>query len=55
MVAAAGDYMLSAQTAHRIIDEVCAAMQSWRIVARQCGIGAGEQSRFAERFEEARG
>lgn len=52
---AARDYMLSAQTAHRIIDEVCAAMQSWRIVARQCGIGAGEQSRFAERFEEARG
>ena len=44
--------MLSAETAHQIIDEVFAAMKSWRIVARQCGIGADEQSRFVERMEE---
>ena len=51
LLAAAGDYMLSADTARTIVDEVCAAMKSWRNVARQCGITAAEQARFAERFE----
>ena len=51
LLAAAGDYMLSADTAHTIVDEVCATMKSWRNVARQCGIPAAEQARFAERFE----
>lgn len=50
LLAAAGDYMLSAETARRIMDEICTAMKSWRKVARQCGISSGEMERFAERF-----
>ena len=52
LLAAAGDYMLSVDTARTIVDEVCAAMKSWRKVARQCGIPAAEQERFAERIEK---
>lgn len=48
---AAGDYMLSAKVAGKIIDEVRAAMQSWRSVARQCGISSSEQNRFEQRFD----
>lgn len=51
LLAAAGDYMLSADTAKSIIDEVCASMTQWRKVAHQCGISASEQNRFANRFE----
>ena len=48
----AGDYMLSADSVRTIVDEVCAAMKSWHDVARQCGITAAEQERYAERFEK---
>ena len=51
LLAAAGDYMLSEDTARTIVDEVCAAMKSWRQVARQCGITAAEQARFSDRFD----
>lgn len=48
---AAGDYMLSAETAHAIINDVCVAMQLWRNIARQCGISASEMDRFADRID----
>ena len=51
LLAAAGDYMLSAETARTIVDEVCAAMKSWRKVARQCGISASEMERFSDRID----
>ena len=52
LLAAAGDYMLSADTARTIVDKVCVAMKSWRNVARQCGITSAEQERYAERIEK---
>lgn len=51
LLAAAGDYMLSTEVAAKIIDEVCAAMHSWRSVARQSGISSAEMNRFAQRFD----
>ena len=51
LLGAASDYMLSASTARNIIDEICVTMQSWRQVARQCGISASEQARFANRID----
>ena len=51
LLSAAGDYMLSADTARTIIDDVRFAMQSWRNVARQCGISASEMNRFANRID----
>jgi len=53
LLAAAGEYMLTADTAQKIIDEVGAAMHSWRLVARQCGISSAEQNRFAARFDKS--
>ncbi len=47
LLSAAGDYMLSAKVAQQIIDEVHAAMQNGRKVARQCGIAEREMERFA--------
>lgn len=43
---ASGDYMLSANRAKQIIDEVRAAMTHSRQVARQCGISDHEIGRF---------
>ena len=51
LLSAAGDYMLSADTAREIINEVSAVMQSWRQVARQYGISASEMERFADRID----
>lgn len=48
---AAGDYLLTTDTARKIINNVCTAMQSWRQVARQCGISASEMERFADRID----
>lgn len=44
---AAGDYMLSANSARTIINNVRTAMSRWHQVAHQCGISASEQARFA--------
>jgi len=44
--AAASDYLLSATQAKQIIDEVRAAMQNARQVARKCGISDHEMQRF---------
>lgn len=46
LLAAAGDYMLSADHAKQIIDEVRTAMTNIRHVARQCGISDREMHRF---------
>lgn len=46
LLAAAGDYMLSAERAKQIVDEVSNAMQNARQVARQCGISDREMGRF---------
>ena len=46
LLAAAGDYMLSAERAKQIVDEVSKAMQNARQVARQCGISDREMGRF---------
>ena len=51
LLAAAGEYMLTAETATNIIDEVCGAMQHWQTVAHQCGISAAESERFQQRFK----
>ena len=47
LLAAAGEYMLPVNQAKRIIDEVRAAMEKVRQVARQCGISDHEAGRFA--------
>ena len=44
--AAASDYLLSATQAERIVNEVRAAMQNARQVARKCGISDHEMQRF---------
>ena len=46
LLSAAGDYMLSADRAQQIIDEVRAAMKNARHIARQCGISEHEIERF---------
>ena len=46
-----GDYMLSTDTAQRIIAEIQSAMSQWRKVALRCGISNAEMARFASRFE----
>lgn len=46
LLAAAGEYMLSVAQAKQIIDEVRAAMQNARQVARKCGISDHEMQRF---------
>ena len=46
LLAAAGDYMLSADRAKQIIDEIRMAMTHARQVARQCGISDREMTRF---------
>lgn len=46
LLAAAGDYMLSADQAQQIVDEVRAAMKNARHIARQCGISEHEIERF---------
>lgn len=48
LLAAAGDYMLSAERAKQIVDEVSKAMQNARQVARQCGISEREMARFPQ-------
>lgn len=51
LLAAAGDYMLSAIQAEQIINEVYAAMAHSRQVARQCGISDREMERFKMIFD----
>ena len=51
LLRAAGDYMFSTETAREIIHDMCTAMQSWRQVARQCGISSPEMERFADRID----
>lgn len=46
LLAAAGDYMLSADRAKQIIDEIRMAMNHAHQVARQCGISDREMTRF---------
>ena len=46
LLSAAGDYMLSAERAKQIIDEVCMAMKNANTIARQCGISDHEMERF---------
>ena len=46
LLSAAGDYMLSADRAQQIIDEVRAAMKKAHVIARQCGISDHEMERF---------
>lgn len=46
LLEAAGDYMLSAERAKQIVDDVSKAMQNARQVARQCGISEHEMARF---------
>lgn len=46
LLEAAGDYMLSAERAKQIVDDVSKAMQNARQVARQCGISEREMQRF---------
>ena len=48
--AAAGDYMISSDSARAIIDELRAALTTWRTVARSCGIAPAEQDRFSSRI-----
>jgi len=50
LLSAAGDYMLSADTARQIIDEVRAAIQQGHKVARQCGMTEREIARYAHLF-----
>ena len=46
LLAAAGDYMLSADRAQQVIDEVREAMKNARQLGRQCGISDREMERF---------
>lgn len=50
LLSAAGDYMLSADRAQQIIDEVRAAMKNARHIDRQCGISEHEIERFKRIF-----
>jgi serine/threonine-protein kinase HipA len=50
LFSAAGDYMLSAEVARQITDEVRAALQQGHKVARQCGMTEREIARFAHLF-----
>ena len=47
LLAAAGEYMLSAAQAKQVINDVCTAMKNAPKVARQCGISNHELERFA--------
>ena len=46
LLAAAGEYMLSAAQAKQIINDICIAMTHSRSIARQCGISDHELERF---------
>jgi len=46
LLSAAGDYMLSAERAKQIIDEVCMAMKNANTIARQCSISDHEMEHF---------
>lgn len=48
---AAGDYMLSKDTAQHIITEVISATKNWRTIARKSGISVSEMERFAQRID----
>lgn len=51
LLASAGDYMLSAEKAKSIIDEVKTAMKSWRTEARRLGLPQRDIDMFAPRFD----
>lgn len=52
LLASAGDYMLSAEKAKSIIDEVKTAMKSWRTEARRLGLPQRNIDMFAPRFDK---
>lgn len=52
LLASAGDYMLSAEKAKSIIDEVKTAMKSWRTEARRLGFPQRNIDMFAPRFDK---
>lgn len=52
LLESAGDYMLSAERAKRIIDEVKLAMKSWRSEARKLALPQRDIDTFAPRFDK---
>lgn len=52
LLESAGDYMLSAEKAKRIIDEVKTAMKSWRSEARKLALPQRDIDTFAPRFDK---
>lgn len=52
LLASAGDYMLSAEKAKGIINEVKSAMKSWRTEARRLGHPQRDIDMFAPRFDK---
>ncbi len=52
LLKSAGDYMLSAEKANAIIDEVKLAMKTWRNEARKLGLSQRDIDMFAHRFEK---
>ena len=50
---AASDYLIGTDVAHKIINDVCAAMKNWRLVADKCGISRGEQNLMEKSFRGA--
>ena len=52
LLESAGDYMLSFEKAHEIIDNVRDAMKSWRNEARKQGLSQRDIDMFAPRFDK---
>lgn len=52
LLASAGDYMFSSDKAKSIINEVKAAMKSWRTEARRIGLSQRDIDMFAPRFDK---
>lgn len=52
LLASAGDYMLSAEKAKSIFDELKTAMKSWRTEARRPGLPQRDIDMFAPRFDK---
>ena len=52
LLASAGDYMFSTDKAKSIINEVKAAMKSWRTEARRIGLSQRDIDMFAPRFDK---
>lgn len=52
LLASAGEYMLPAEKAVKIISEVKTAMKSWRTEARKLGLPQRDIDMFAPRFDK---